>query len=182
MSALTVAKLVDSATGGTIGRGFLKGVAPKLAKQIWPYLNTGKNIRTKVNGASKVTSTTKAVNETDNIVNDTTDAMDTVKAVLNTAGLVLQAGGTALEIVTSLVQIGMAAYDYGSLDTYNASFNAAIAAANTPLTISGLQAMMNGSNTAQAYSYLSLMASTSPQALTPTLPPPAVAASVYESL
>jgi len=139
---------------GINGKGVQSLLGAKLGKALLPYA-------------------AKTAERTGDILKDATEAAETLGSVSK----VLEVGGLVTEVVSNVVSIGVGAYLYGSLDTYNQAFNSAVAANMTPLKVSDLQSMA----APQMYSYLMNMVA-APNTTPPIIYPPSTPQSVYESL
>ncbi|HEX3883081.1 MAG TPA: MBG domain-containing protein [Stellaceae bacterium] len=108
-------------------------------------------------------------------------ATKTVEVTGTDVAKLAEVAGPVAEVVADVMQIGISAKQYSDLAAYNSQFNAAIAADNTPVTISSLKAL-DSSNSTQVYDYLTNMLAGG-NAVTPTpLSTPPIPASVYEAL
>jgi filamentous hemagglutinin family protein len=79
-----------------------------------------------------------------------------------TAGTeLIGAAGAVLEVVSNIVQIGMAADAYAKAADYNRAFRAAVTAANGPVSVADLKSMVND-HPEQMLNYLGAYAATGP--------------------
>lgn len=152
---------------GTTSRS-LVGAMPILAK-VFPHVKGG-----------QVIEATRAAN---NALKTTTDTEKDVNESLEIAGDVgrgFELGGAIAEVVGNVVQIALAAADYGQIDTFNKNFNNAVSQANQPVTASTLASMVSSTSGAQQlYTYLEAMMATG--GTTPLVGGPTIPQSVYES-
>lgn len=129
------------------------------------------------NAASESSETTSTVNETTNAANETSkitnaatqttetvsettetaaDVMETIAEGAETVGAAAGPVGLVLELVGNVVQVGVAAAQYSSIQTYDTAFNSAIQTAFQPVTTSTLQSLESTSGTS-LFDYLGAM-------------------------
>lgn len=177
LSTLYAARIayVDTAETGSVAES-LFALSPKLANVIFPKVwKSWKALYLAANGITNpMGKAAKAVTAGD--VEEF--ASDSFK-ITSDASKVLQLAGPITEVIADVMQIGVSAAQYANLAAYNASFNAAIAADNTPVTIASLKAM-DANNSTQVYDYLTNMLAGG-NAVQPLTVAPSTPISVYES-
>jgi filamentous hemagglutinin family protein len=108
----------------------LNKLSPAIGKAILPY---------SAKTASDLASGAKISKGTASLAQDAEEAAK----VVDTVGGVVGAAGAVLEVVASAVQIGIGADLYAQQSSYNAAFQQAVNAANQPVTIADLKAMVS---------------------------------------
>jgi hypothetical protein len=108
----------------------LNKLSPSIGKAILPY---------SAKTASDLASGAKISKGTASLAQDAEEAAK----VVDTVGGVVGAAGAVLEVVASAVQIGIGADLYAQQSSYNAAFQQAVNAANQPVTIADLKAMVS---------------------------------------
>jgi hypothetical protein len=122
------------------------------------------------------TQTTQLTDKASDMIDAANDAIDAARVASRVVGAV----GLALQLAGNAMQAGVAIYEYAELGSFNTSFNAAIAADNAPLTVSGLQSMLKGNSTL-LYSYMTNMVAAG-TSVAPIMVAPNTPQSIYESL
>jgi hypothetical protein len=114
----------------------LAGISSTIARKLIPHAQ-------KVyESATTATGELNMVSKTDEVVDVVSEAMETVK-LSATVGRIASTAGVVAEVVGNLVQIGVSSALYAEASSYNAQFQKAVEAANKPVTVQDLRAMMN---------------------------------------